>query len=152
MTVRELFDLTGENLDSFLEEVRDMNLGYGNFAGTPRLRLAVSNLYQDVSPEDVVLVHGGTGANNTVVMTLLEPGDSIVAVMPNYQQFYSIPRSIGVDVRPGRPAGGGRLQAGHGPAAPGRERELRRWPSAEGREGDPVHQSQQSDRFPPGAF
>lgn len=99
MTVRELFDLTGENLDSFLEEVRDMNLGYGNFAGTPRLRLAVSNLYQDVSPEDVVLVHGGTGANNTVVMTLLEPGDSIVAVMPNYQQFYSIPRSIGVDVR-----------------------------------------------------
>ena len=99
MTVRELFDLTGENLDSFLEEVRDMNLGYGNFAGTPRLRRAVSNLYQDVSPEDVVLVHGGTGANNTVVMTLLEPGDSIVAVMPNYQQFYSIPRSIGVDVR-----------------------------------------------------
>ena len=99
MTVRELFDLTGEDLDSFLEELKDMNLGYGNFAGTPRLRRAVASLYQDVSPEDVVLVHGGTGANNTVVMTLLEPGDAIAAIMPNYQQFYSIPRSIGVDVR-----------------------------------------------------
>jgi len=99
MTVEELFQLTGENLDDFLNEIRNMNLGYGNFAGTPRLRQAIARLYKNVRPEDVVLVHGGTGANNTVVMTLLEPGDSIVAIMPNYQQFYSIPRSIGVNVR-----------------------------------------------------
>lgn len=99
LTVRQLFDLTGEDLNSFLEELKDMNLGYGNFAGTPRLRQAVANLYKDVQSEEVVLVHGGTGANNTVVMSLLEPGDAIAAIMPNYQQFYSIPRSIGVDVR-----------------------------------------------------
>lgn len=99
MTVRELFDLTGESLDDFLRELADLNLGYGNFAGTPRLRRAIAGLYQNAAPEDVVLVHGGTGANNTVVMTLLAPGDSIAAIMPNYQQFYSIPRSIGVNVR-----------------------------------------------------
>lgn len=99
MTVRELFDLTGESLDDFLRELADLNLGYSNFAGTPRLRRAIAGLYQNAAPEDVVLVHGGTGANNTVVMTLLAPGDSIAAIMPNYQQFYSIPRSIGVNVR-----------------------------------------------------
>ncbi|MFR8855008.1 MAG: aminotransferase, partial [Oscillospiraceae bacterium] len=66
MTVEELFELTGENLDSFLEDLKKMNLGYGFFAGTPRLREAVAKLYKGVTAEDVILVHGGTGANNTV--------------------------------------------------------------------------------------
>lgn len=99
MTVEELFDLTGESLDDFLEELKKMNLGYGFFAGTPRLRRAVANLYKDVSPEDVILVHGGTGANNTVVYTLIEPSDNVISIMPNYQQYYSIPKSIGAEVR-----------------------------------------------------
>ena len=68
MTVEELFELTGENLDSFLEDLKKMNLGYGFFAGTPRLREAVAKLYKGVTAEDVILVHGGTGANNTVVL------------------------------------------------------------------------------------
>lgn len=99
MTVEELFDLTGESLDDFLEELKKMNLGYGFFAGTPRLRRAVAKLYQQVIPEDVILVHGGTGANNTVVYTLIEPGDNVISIMPNYQQYYSIPKSIGAEVR-----------------------------------------------------
>lgn len=99
MTMEELFDLTGENMDSFMEELKQMNLGYGNFEGTPRTRKAIANLYKGVQPEDVVLVHGGTGANNTVVMALIEPDDNIISIMPNYQQFYSIPKSIGAEVR-----------------------------------------------------
>lgn len=99
MTVEELFELTGEDMNAFLEEVKHMNLGYGNFEGTPRTRKAIANLYESVKAEDVVLVHGGTGANNTVVMTLIEPTDNVISIMPNYQQFHSIPRSLGVDVR-----------------------------------------------------
>jgi len=34
MTVEELFELTGESLEDFMEELRQMNLGYGNFEGT----------------------------------------------------------------------------------------------------------------------
>ena len=99
MTVEELFELTGENLDSFLEDLKKMSLGYGFFAGTPRLREAVAKLYKGVTAEDVILVHGGTGANNTVVYTLIEPSDNVISIMPNYQQYYSIPRSIGAEVR-----------------------------------------------------
>ena len=99
MTVEELFELTGENLDSFLEDLKKMNLGYGFFAGTPRLREAVAKLYKGVTAEDVILVHGGTGANNTVVYTLIEPSDNVISIRPNYQQYYSIPRSIGAEVR-----------------------------------------------------
>lgn len=99
MTVEELFEVTGESLDNFLEDLKKMNLGYGFFAGTPRLREAVARLYKNVTAEDVVLVHGGTGANNTVVYTLIDPQDNVVSIMPNYQQYYSIPRSIGAEVR-----------------------------------------------------
>ena len=99
MTVEELFELTGESLDDFIEELKKMNLGYGFFAGTPRLRTAVANLYKDVTDEDVILVHGGTGANNTVVYTLIEPTDNVISIMPNYQQFDSLPKSIGAEVR-----------------------------------------------------
>ena len=99
MTVEELFELTGESMDDFFEELKKMNLGYGFFAGTPRLREAVSKLYKTVTPEDVVLVHGGTGANNNVVYTLIEPSDTVISIMPNYQQYYSIPKSIGAEVR-----------------------------------------------------
>lgn len=99
MTVEELFALIGESLDDFLEELKHMNLGYGRFEGTPRTRKAIAGLYRNVQPEEVILVHGGTGANNTVVMTLVEPADNVVSIMPNYQQFYSIPKSIGAEVR-----------------------------------------------------
>lgn len=99
MTVEELFELTGESLDDFLQELKSMNLGYGRFEGTPRLRKAVAGLYRGVQPEDVILVHGGTGANNTVVTTLVEPSDNVISIMPNYQQFHSLPKSIGAEVR-----------------------------------------------------
>lgn len=99
MTVEELFALTGESMESFFEELKTMSLGYGRFEGTPRLKKAVANLYKGVDAEDVVLVHGGTGANNTVVMTLIEPTDNVISIMPNYQQFYSLPKSIGTEVR-----------------------------------------------------
>lgn len=99
MTVQELFDLTGESMDSFFEELKQMNLGYGRFEGTLRTRKAVASLYQNVKPEEVILCHGGTGANATVCYGLIEPTDNIISIMPNYQQFFSIPRSIGAELR-----------------------------------------------------
>ena len=99
MTVRELFDVIGEDMDAFLEEVKDMSLAYPRFDGTPRTKKAIAALYKNVEPEEIVLVHGGTGANNTVVMTLIEPGDNVISIVPNYQQYESIPASIGAEVR-----------------------------------------------------
>ena len=99
MTVEELFEVTGESLDDFIEEFKKMNLGYPRFEGTPRTRIALSKLYKNVSPDDVILVHGGTGANSTICYALLEPEDNVISIVPNYQQFISIPQSIGCEVR-----------------------------------------------------
>ena len=52
-----------------------------------------------MKPEEIILCHGGTGANSTVCYTLLDDTDNIVSIMPNYQQFFSIPRSIGTELR-----------------------------------------------------
>ena len=99
MTVEELFELTGESMERFFEELKHMNLGYPRFEGTPRTRAALSKLYQNVQPEEIILCHGGTGANATVCYALIEPTDNVVSIMPNYQQFFSIPRSIGAELR-----------------------------------------------------
>ena len=99
MTVEELFDLTGESMENFFEELKHMNLGYPRFEGTPRTRKALSKLYKNVEPDEVILCHGGTGANATVCYALIESTDNIISIMPNYQQFYSIPRSIGAELR-----------------------------------------------------
>lgn len=100
MTVEEMFEVTGQDMEDFFRELRKMSLGYPRFEGTPRTKEALSKLYKNVTPDDIILVHGGTGANNTVVFSLLEPEtDNIISIMPNYQQFHSIPKSIGVEVR-----------------------------------------------------
>ena len=100
VTVEELFELTGQDMNAFLEDLKKMSLAYPEFAGTTRLKNAIANrLYKGVKPEEIVLVHGGTGANSTVCFTLLEEGDNIISIMPNYQQFHSIPQSMNVEVR-----------------------------------------------------
>ena len=52
-----------------------------------------------IKPEHIIPMHGAIGANYQVLMTLIDPGDNMVSVMPTYQQHYSIPESIGAEVR-----------------------------------------------------
>lgn len=100
MTVEELFEVTGQSMDDFMEELKHMSLAYPRFEGTPRLKKAIAEkLYKGVDPDEIILVHGGTGANHTLLMTLLEPGDNVISIMPNYQQYDSIPKSLGLEVR-----------------------------------------------------
>lgn len=97
--VRELLNLAGENVETFLNELGDMKLGYGDFYGSPRFLKAVCSLFKNCKPEMVIATHGTCGANHMAMMALIEPGDNVVAIVPNYQQHYSIPESIGAEVR-----------------------------------------------------
>ena len=98
-TVEELLDFIGMDSGAFLKQVKDMSLHYGHFFGLDRLLSALSKLYEDVSPDMVLTVHGGTGANNAVITELTDTGDNVVALVPNYQQHYAIPQSLGAEVR-----------------------------------------------------
>jgi len=100
VSVAEFLELTGTDEKEFMEEIKGTSLHYGYFMGMPRLKEAIASLYTDVvTPEMVYCVHGGTGANSIVCYALCEEGDNVVSILPNYQQFYSIPEALGVEVR-----------------------------------------------------
>lgn len=98
LTVAALLELTG-SCDTMLEQLLPMKLTYGPIEGSDRLRSAVAGRYDAQSPQNVLVTHGAIGANHLVHTTLVEPGDRVVSVLPTYQQHYSIPASIGADVR-----------------------------------------------------
>lgn len=100
LTINELLALSGEDPETFLDSLLDVRLTYGHIEGSPQLKRGIASLYQNISPENVIPTHGAIGANHQVLMSLIEPADNMVSVMPTYQQHYSIPPSIGAEVRP----------------------------------------------------
>jgi aspartate/methionine/tyrosine aminotransferase len=98
LTVAQLLDLAGCS-DSILDELLPLKLTYGPIEGSERLRDLIAGLYDTQHRDNVVVTHGAIGANALVYQTLVEPGDLVVSVLPTYQQHYSIPESLGADVR-----------------------------------------------------
>lgn len=97
ITIAELLALAGKN-DTDLSDLLPMKMTYGAIEGSMRLRNAICALYEKQKPENVIVTHGTIGANMLVHKTLVSAEDRVVAVVPTYQQHYSIPASIGADV------------------------------------------------------
>ncbi|CAB3787261.1 aminotransferase [Paraburkholderia caffeinilytica] len=98
LTMDELLTLAGKQ-DSILDELRPLKLTYGAIEGSMRLREAIASMYAHQSPANLIVTHGAIGGNALVYQTLVEPGDTVISVLPTYQQHYSIPESYGADVR-----------------------------------------------------
>ncbi len=97
LTIAQLLALTGQN-ETDLSALLEMKMTYGEIRGSDRLRAAIAALYENRKPDDVIVTHGTIGANMLVHRTLVSRGDHVVAVVPTYQQHYSIPASIGAQV------------------------------------------------------
>lgn len=82
---------------NFSQEIFDVKLGYGNITGSERLKAAIQTLYE--TKQNITVTHGAIGANQLVFLSLLEKGDEVVSVVPTYQQHYSIPESLGCNVK-----------------------------------------------------
>ena len=97
LTIAELLQLCGRN-EGDLSELLGLKMTYGAIEGSERLRRAIADHYEHQSPENVIVTHGTIGANMLVHRALVARGDRVVAVVPTYQQHYSIPDSIGAEV------------------------------------------------------
>ncbi|MCY4179387.1 MAG: aminotransferase [Litoreibacter sp.] len=97
LTISELLQLTGQN-EGDLSALLPMKMTYGAIKGSERLRSAVAALYAAHDPAQVLITHGTIGANMLVHKALVERDDHVVAIVPTYQQHYSIPSSIGAEV------------------------------------------------------
>ncbi len=99
MTLGELIELSGQEPEKYLTALKDKRITYGHIYGSPELLDGISGLYKNIVPTQVIPTHGAIGANHQVIISMIEPKDNMVSVMPTYQQHYSIPESIGAEVR-----------------------------------------------------
>src|SRR5579871_5529011 len=79
-------------------DLRELLLCYGSHAGHEGLReeiVASTNLTKD----DVLLTIGAAGALFIIATTLLEKGDELIVVRPNYATNIETPRAIGAGIR-----------------------------------------------------
>jgi aspartate/methionine/tyrosine aminotransferase len=93
-TLKELF--TGKEI----EELAGLRLGYGQTNGAPELRDTIARLYPGADATNVLVTNGTAEANFITVWSMLEPGDELVLMLPNYMQIYGLAHSFGVEVKP----------------------------------------------------
>ena len=81
------------------QELLETELIYGYTTGTPMLREKIADLYTGAVFDNVLATSGSAEANFVAVMTLLEPGDELIYMVPNYLQIRGIARSFGITVK-----------------------------------------------------
>ncbi len=101
LRVEELADTPADRAALLAQE-----LGYTQTNGTTELRGAIAALYPGAGTAHIEVTNGGSEANFVVLCHLLEPGDEVVLMMPNYMQMHGIARGLGAVVRPWPLAGG----------------------------------------------
>ena len=83
-----------------IENLLSMRIGYGQTNGTEKLREIISQIYPESDLENVLVTNGSSEANFIAIWSLLEPGDELILMLPNYMQIWGIARSFGIEVRP----------------------------------------------------
>src|SRR5256885_1150768 len=74
-------------------------LRYSQSNGTVALRSAIAALYPDTTVDHIQVTNGGSEANYITTWNLVEPGDEVVMMVPNYMQTWGLSRAFGARVR-----------------------------------------------------
>jgi aspartate/methionine/tyrosine aminotransferase len=88
-------ELLGEQTGQLL----DQPLVYTQSNGTIELRSRIAALYPGASVDQIEVTNGGSEANYIVTWNLIEPGDEVVMLVPNYMQTFGLVRAFGALVR-----------------------------------------------------
>ncbi|MEW5873916.1 MAG: pyridoxal phosphate-dependent aminotransferase [Candidatus Zixiibacteriota bacterium] len=92
---------------AFFDALRDFKekvLAYGHSKGHAELIKAWSGYYSriglDIPPEMIQITTGGSEAVVFALILVCDPGDNVIVSEPFYTNYYSLAKSIGVDIRP----------------------------------------------------
>lgn len=88
--------------DELRAAVLDQELGYPQTNGTAALRESIAAMYPGATAAHVQVTNGGSEANCVLLMRIVEPGDEIVFMTPNYLQIAGLARALGATVKPWR--------------------------------------------------
>ena len=81
------------------ERFLDHPLAYSQGNGTPELRSEIADLYRGATPDHVLVTTGSSEANLLAMWHLVEPGDEIVVMLPNYMENWGLVQAFGGNVK-----------------------------------------------------
>jgi hypothetical protein len=90
MSIRELLGPLAD-AESFLATTK---LGYPLSEGSDETRANIAEWYPGATAEHVTVVNGGSEANLLTLWSLLEPGDRLAFMLPNYLQGIGVGRAF----------------------------------------------------------
>ncbi len=95
MTTLELFD--GDEL--LIEKFLATELNYPQTKGVVELREQIARVYPGARADQVVVTSGAAQANFTTLLTIMDPGDEIVVMLPNYMQIWGAAKNYNLNVK-----------------------------------------------------
>src|ERR1041385_8993562 len=95
LSIEELLGLADASAQPLLE----VRLGYSQSNGTALLRNRIAALYPGVSPDQILVTTGSSEANFVICWRLIEPGDKVAVMLPNYLQTWGLAQTFGAAVR-----------------------------------------------------
>src|SRR5205823_14540406 len=81
------------------ERLLDEALRYTQSNGTAALRAAIAAMYPGATTDHIQVTNGGSEANYITTWNLVEPGDEVVLMVPNYMQTWGLARAFGGEVK-----------------------------------------------------
>jgi aspartate/methionine/tyrosine aminotransferase len=94
LTPRELVEDAQE-----LSALLDQPLSYTQSNGTIDLRRAIAAIYPGAGIDHIEVTNGGSEANFITTFNLIERGDEVVMLVPNYMQTWGLSRAFGGTIR-----------------------------------------------------
>jgi aspartate/methionine/tyrosine aminotransferase len=91
-------ELVGDS--ATLEKILNVRQGYPQTNGSEELRSRVAGLYAGARTENVLVTCGASEANFLCAWALLEPGDEVVFMTPNYMQIAGLAAVFGALAKP----------------------------------------------------
>ncbi|MGH2499522.1 MAG: aminotransferase class I/II-fold pyridoxal phosphate-dependent enzyme, partial [Candidatus Limnocylindria bacterium] len=88
-----------ELLEGDLARLGEIPLGYAAGTGRDATRALIARFHRGASLDTVLVTTGTSEANLLALATLVEPGDEVVVVLPNYMQVHGLARGLGAIVR-----------------------------------------------------
>jgi len=94
----QLRELLGD--EPATERFLDHPLAYSQGNGTPELRAKIAAMYRDARPGHVLVTNGSSEANLLAMWHLVERGDEVIVMLPNYMENWGLAQMFGGNVKP----------------------------------------------------
>lgn len=84
----------------YMETMLATEIDYAHANGNPELRENIAALYSDCHASNVLVTVGAIEANYNAIHTLLQPGDEMAIMLPNYMQISGVAKNHGLKINP----------------------------------------------------